>query len=275
MRYSKIEKELHNLKKDKLKYKQQIEFWNKIKNDKKILKWAITPTIDKHTKRNTLNGISICESILIDFENIDKNIYYELINLIYSDVNIARITENGNINGDYSFLLMSLWNPNINLSKAQKEFALDEAMNKFGTTKPDELKDKRGNIHGTGSFDIRYLILRNFNWSDEERRYLVYGFWKEQEEYDKALEDWEWAIANDYANYDDNLVEKFEKNNMYDYSFYDIYRIYNNKKTSERIWNEIQFCRLMHTIRPASYERADFNRKQLIKESRNIKMTIY
>ena len=55
------------------------EIWNSIKNNKELLEWAIKPTKDKFGERDLVNGIAICEDILIDYDEIDKEIYQNLL----------------------------------------------------------------------------------------------------------------------------------------------------------------------------------------------------
>ena len=69
--------------------------------------------------------------MLRDYQNVDEIAYNNLIKTIYTNTDIARIVINGASNGGYSFLLMSLWNENIKLTKQQKSFAVKEAMNKL------------------------------------------------------------------------------------------------------------------------------------------------
>jgi len=111
------------------------EIWNSIKNNRELLEWAIKPTKDKFGERELVNGLAICEDILINYACVDKEIYQKLVDLIYSNKQIARIVLNGYSNGGYSYLLMTLFNPNLKLTKEQKRFAVEEAMNKIGTTK--------------------------------------------------------------------------------------------------------------------------------------------
>jgi len=276
----KIDDELYKSKYGLPKSGNYKEIWSNIKNNREILKEAIKIKKDKFNERDILNGISIAEMILIDYESIDENLYNELINNIYSNQNIARLVINGASNGGYSFLLMSLWNDNLKLSEAQKSFAVDEAMNKIGTTRwyyqnnqfneqltalgiTDEITtyinhDKmispigkrtkmnylnymytmtsENQAHGSGVFDIRYCILQNPNWTTEEKQKLIMEFWYEQEEYDEYLEQWEWSIINDTANYEYNIL--LEKSELYNYTYNDLLELYNDKKTTNRIWKK-------------------------------------
>lgn len=109
------------------------EIWNDIKHNIQLLEWAIKLTKAKFGQRDLVNGVSICENILINYNEIDRNIYDELIKLIYSNEQIARIVLDGASNGGFSFLLMSLWNQELKLTDEQKKFAEKEAMFKIGT----------------------------------------------------------------------------------------------------------------------------------------------
>lgn len=117
------------------------ELWINIKNNPEILRAAVKLKRDKFDERDLVKGLAISEAMLIDYEMVDEIAYNELIDSIYSNTDIARIVINGASNGGYSFLLMSLWNPNLKLTKEQKAFAENEAMNKIGTTHWKERKD--------------------------------------------------------------------------------------------------------------------------------------
>lgn len=47
--------------------------------------------------------------------------------------------------------------------------------------------------HGNGDFDIRYWILRNPNWTLDEKQKLIMDFWADDDVYDETLEQWEWG----------------------------------------------------------------------------------
>ena len=237
------------------------EVWSRIRSNKEVLREAVQVTKDKFGERDIVKGLSIAELILLDYDNIDLDIYNDLINTIYSNIDIARIVLYGASNGGDSFLLMSLLNPNLKLTEEQKAFAVNEAMNKLGTTRYSEIKIDNyfqrlsymmstKQAHGVGAFDIRYYILKNSNWSLEEKKKLVMDFWYDDEAYDECLNIWEWNIINDNANYKGNSVSQFNMDYLYEYSYNDLLLFYKDKKTTARIWNEIEFCKLMHKIRP-------------------------
>ena len=225
-------------------------------------------------------------------------LYNNLVNSIYTNTDIARIVVDGASNGGFSFLLMSLWNHNLKLTEEQKAFAVNEAMNKIGTTRWQQSKEafskklddmgisddnttfinidgcinpigqKSGSqymnyifstlsstqAHGVGEFDIRYHILRNPNWSLDEKQKLIMDFWCDDETYDEYLEQWEWGIINDSANFKDNPASLFEKLDLYEYTYEMLLKFYGDKETTDRIWNEIQFCKQMHQLRPQQWE---------------------
>ena len=297
-KFRKIEDKLYYSKYCDKKNGNSNEIWNSIKNNKEILEWAIKPRKDKFGKIDLVNGLAICENMLIDYSNVDSELYQKLIKLIYSNKQIARIVLDGYGNGGYSYLLMSLWNSSLTLTDEQKAFAVDEAMNKIGTVRYEIIMDeyskqldekgitdeqtiyidfgsfinpigaKAGNMyianlfsslsdsqaHGLGDFDIRYWILRNPNWSLEEKQKLIMDFWTNDEVYDETLEQWEWGIVNDHANYKGNPMPLFERDELYEYSYDALLEFYGDKETTDRIWEEIQFCKQMHQLRPQQWE---------------------
>ena len=111
------------------------DIWSKISSDKEVLKEAIGITRDKFNERDTVVAPTICDSILFNHEEVDKDVYEALVKAIYSNRDIARTVIDGASNGGNSFLLMTLWNQNLKLTEEQKAFAVDEAMNKIGTVR--------------------------------------------------------------------------------------------------------------------------------------------
>ena len=296
--FRKIENKLYYSKYCDKKGGNPEEIWSSIKNNKELLEWAIKPTKDKFGERDLVNGLTICEDILINYDSIDKEIYQKLVNLIYSNKQIARILLDGYSNGADSYLLMTLWNPDLKLTDEQKAFAVDEAMNKVGTVRYKNAMNQYSNqldekgitdeqtiytefggsinpvgaktgsmymahlfsslndtqVHGSGDFDIRYWIIRNPNWSLEEKQKLINDFWPDNEDYDETLEQWEWGIVNDGANYKGNSLPLFDKDELYEYSYDVLLKFYGDKETTNRIWEEIQFCKQMHQLRPQQWE---------------------
>ena len=269
---------MYGLEKDK----DASTLWEKIKSNPEILREAVKIKRNKWNNGDEVNGLAICNAMLIDYENVDACAYNELIKNIYSNTDIARTVIKGASNGGYSFLLMSLWNNNIKLTKKQKTFAINEAMNKIGTIRYEnklndyDLLDKyfkniftflsNTQVHGYGDFDIRYWILKNPNWTLNEKQKLIMDFWASDDCYNETLEQWQWAIVNDSANYKGELLPQFDKDEMYNYSYDELLKFYGDKNTTDRIYSEIQFCKQMHNLRPQC-EKESSIQKILIKNN--------
>lgn len=287
--------------------KRYNEIWSKIKDNKEILTKAIQVTKNKFNTGDTLLGITIADLMLINYRDIDNNVYQQLINTIYNNQDIARTVLDGASNGGYSFLLMSLWNHKIKLTEKQKQFVVSEAMYKIGTvywhhqqecfskkltakgitdektvfinldgfktpigqkTQSEYLNyliNSLGNeqAHGVGCYDIRYCILRNPNWTKEEKRSLINDFWYDDENYADTLEEWEWGIINDSVNYQTEYTVELEKDYLYQYCYQDLFKFYNSKKDADKIWEEINFCRQMHQLRKPYWKKTTKKKKIL------------
>ena len=262
--------------------------WNQIKSNPEVLREAVKIKRNKWNNGDIVNGLTISDAMLTDYRNVDSVAYSELIKSIYTNTDIARLVMDGANNGGYSFLLMSLWNHDLRLTEEQKAFAVNEAMNKIGTTRykkqsDENLKelDKKGitdditttididgcinpiglktkneyfndlfssisntQAHGIGAFDIRYHILKNPNWTLEEKQKLIMDFWYDDETYDECLEEWEWEIVNDSENYKGNQLPLFDKDELLNEWTYEmLFKFYGNKETTDRIWSEIEFCK--------------------------------
>lgn len=304
----KLDDELYKSIYGRPKIRDYNEIWARIKSNQEVLREAVQVKRDKFDESDIVKGLTICDAMLIDYKSVDEVAYNNLINSIYTNTDIARIVMDGASNGGYSFLLMSLWNHNLKLTEEQKAFAVNEAMNKIGTThwhkskedfskKLDDMGISDDNTtfinidgcinpigqkscsqymnyifstlsqtqaHGTGEFDIRYHILRNPNWSLEEKQKLIMDFWDDDETYDEYLERWEWGIVNDSANFKDNHVSLFEKIDLYEYTYEMLLKFYGDKETTDRIWDEIQFCKQMHELRPGQWELEFVPKKKIL-----------
>ena len=64
------------------------------------------------------------------------------------------------------------------------------------------------------------------------------------------LNQWEWGIINDEANYKDGIVPLFPIEYIYDVTYETLLEFYQDKETTDRIWDEIRFCRQMRELRP-------------------------
>ena len=287
------------------------EIWSKIKSNSEVLREAVKVKKDKFNERDTVKGIAICDSMLLDYNSVDEVAYNDLINSIYTNTDVARIVINGASNGGFSFLLMSLWNHNLKLTEEQKTFAVNEAMNKIGTIRWQQMEeefskklDDKGisddntafididgcinpigqksglkymnyklsalsttQAHGTGEFDIRYQILRNPNWSLNEKQKLIMDFWNNDEEYVECLEHWEWGIPYLAASNSAFQIEEFD---LYECSYELLLMICDDKKVADRIWSEIQFCKQMRELR-SPQSKLEFTPKKKTLVQTNIK----
>lgn len=108
--------------------------------------------------------------------------------------------------------------------------------------------------HGQGDYDIRYHILRNSNWANEEKKKLIDEFWYNPKVYEERLEQWEWGIIND-ASFEDIILEIWL---LYDYTYQDVLVLSSNdKEKADRIWDEINFCRTIRELKVPSYLKTD------------------
>lgn len=282
--------------------------WNEIKKNPEVLREAVKVRRNKWNNGDLVNCLTISDAMLIDYKDVDQVAYSELIKSIYTNTDIARLVLDGASNGGYSFLLMSLWNHDLKLNEEQKAFAVNEAMNKIGTTRYKKQSDeysenleKQGitdditttidiggctnpigakakneyfnytfatlsdtQAHGTGAFDIRYHILRNPNWTLEEKQKLIMDFWYDDETYDEYLEQWEWSVVNDNDNYKGEAFPPFDRYELFnEWSYEMLLEYYGNKETTDRIWEEMEFCRQMHQLRPQQWEKQYASQKIL------------
>ena len=304
----KVDKELYYQRYIRKNYNKLNQIWNEVKNDKTLLEEAITLTKNKFGE-DTLESLIICECMLITYDTIDNEVYQKLVNTIYSNEKIARKVLDGASNGGYSFLIYTLFNQNLKLTEEQKAFAVDEALNKQGTTRYFKLREEykkslkekgiTDNItgtmdldgmvtpigafafnnymfgimygmsdlvaHGTGEFDIRYHILRNPNWTNDEKKKLIDEFWYNSKAYEECLEQWEWGIINDASSEDIILDICY----IYDYTYQDILKLSSNdKEKTDKIWDEINFCRTMIELKSPRYLQ-DNNKKALKRKINN------
>ena len=201
--------------------------WSKIKDNSSLLNKAITVIKDKFNERDILKGISTSYFILLDYENVNEEIYKTLGSTILSNRDIAKL----NINRQ-SYITLLLSNSNYILSSKEKEFAVKMT---------DELS--------RGEFDIRYFILKNNSFTLEEKTNLLHEFY-EEDEYDGVLDLWEWDIINNL-----NGVLYLDKDYLFYYNEDFFLNNIEDKELLKETLEDIKFCKLMHKLRPASWER--------------------
>ena len=161
--------------------KKAKRLWDIIKKKKDVLKVAISIEKRDNKLSDTVTAIHICYYILNDYANKEnEDIYLELVNSVYSNPDIACLYGNMNM----SFLLTTLLNDNLVLTGEQKIFLVEQAMRRPGTVLT---KDNEENVNYLHYFvnqkeDIRYYILKNNNFTKEEKEKLINLFYADEKE---------------------------------------------------------------------------------------------
>ena len=187
-------------------YKKLKNIWNKVKKDEQLLLLASDVVKDKFNERDMFASNCIVELMLRFPNQVNRGIYEEVVNKIYNNEDLSRIVLDGASNGGYSLLLYTLNNSKLKLTKEQKEFAYEEAMNQPYTKRTKDynviyfLRTKT--CHGVFPYDIRYYILGNTNWSDEEKQELVKEFYSDEVQYANFVDQIENNIQNMYDEID-------------------------------------------------------------------------
>ena len=287
----KFDKELYDSIYGNPKEHDFFKIWNKIINNTKILKESIKVIKDQFNEYDTLKATTIAEQILLFHDKVDSNIYNKLIKIVFSNIDIARTVVNGSYNGGYSFLLISLCNPSLKLTKNQKIFAINEAMNKIGTSRYVQYKNRLSkklesmNINDTNTITTNFGNEKNSIGFKSYFMYindLISSLSKTQAHgcgcYDiryYILKNHNWTIMekkklimnfwyddDDYNNtfkqWENNIINKLIKynlrGNIYEYDYTTLLIILNNKEETNEIYSEIVFCKLMKELRPLKLE---------------------
>lgn len=243
----KYDEELYRLAYESIIEQNYKIFWSEIRKNKDLLKEAIKVNINDNGIE-TLNAITICDFILKDYKNIDKEIYNKLVNIILNNRNISRTKINNRSAANKTFLLRVINNKNNIIENKEKELCVSEATNTVAIKRQNKI-EKISEIHGMGTFDIRYYILKNPNWSINEKRKLLRKFYS-YEEWERTLKEFELAVIYNNANFKGNPFSLLTIDSLYNYSYDELLNFYNNKEITNYIWNEIEFCKLMHKLRP-------------------------
>ena len=231
------------------------EIFELLKQNPSVFDEAVEIEKDKYGD-DTVRYLALCDVLLTSKELASLNIdaYNRLVHSIYTNKDIAR-SYFGALNlyrEAFSFLLETLWNYDLKLTDEQKSFAVDEAMNKRGTTRNPKgfdfigLKDSKSQIHGIGVFDIRYAILTNPNWTIDEKEKLTSEFYSDVEQLKYNLNEWELDVINTQAN-----VEKYNPvttYGLYNYTYDDLKNIFNNENDLNEMWQGISFCRMIKSF---------------------------
>ena len=117
--------------------------------------------------------------------------------------------------------------------------------------------------HGIGAFDIRYYILKNSNWTMEEKQNLIWDFYADSNTYDNYLETWEFNVYNELLNYNERNTTITREDLFNKYTYENILVYCKNEIDAKRIWKEIEFCKEMHKLRLEQWELTLLRKKQL------------
>ena len=167
--------------------------------------------------------------MLCEYEKIPIIIYFKLVNLILSNKQIARCRISPS---DNTFLEKILYTNDIQVSES-KEFILDEIDSGY---------------HNHSIYDLRYLILRNKSFTEEEKKTLIEEY--EQDEYDTLIETIEYDIVN-------NSLEKGKPSLPNDEIFFEDIDVVELHLKSQTLLNDVRFVRRLISIRKPSW----FNEK--------------
>ena len=245
------------------------KIWDYILINPKLQKEAITIVKDTN-ELNTVKAPTICHRMLMYYQNVNTEIYQELIQEIYSDIDIARTAVEGDkISGGLSFLLLSLKNNSLKLTEAQKAYAVDEALNKGDSKRSQEqilafkkeleknnindfqadpskltITEKmrlnlqycmnkialNSNIHGYTPFDIRYYILKNPNWTIEEKKSLIKEFWYSEEIFQDYLNAWEETVFDSIYTFTELCEDETTKEELLSLEYDQLLKLTHNKE---------------------------------------------
>lgn len=232
------------------------KLWEEIlleKGNKGLLRQAIKPVMNKDGEV-MIQAPTICDCILKKSKEVDRTIYQELVDWIYTFPTVARIKAGGVFsNSNSSFLVQTLQNHELVLDEMQKFVAVTEALSMplaIRCVDSDSKKHNMSQIYGNTPFDIRYEILMNPNWTIEEKANLVYDFYEKEEDFDQAISAWEENIINNSSFYSQNGFEAMNQDKLYYYTEEEISKYYREKDQNKKIREEIRLCELFHQIRP-------------------------
>jgi|GEM_PF-692381 len=301
----KLDDELYRLRYHAKDYKKFEELWNGIKGNRKLLEVAIRVVKNKLGEKDTFLATAIVECMLIDYgmyayDNpdqltflnepcVDKSLYQELVNKIYSNTDLARIVLDGYSNGGYSFLLYTLYNDSLDLTDEQKNFALEEAMHKVGTTKySKQMDDYEQQLEEKGITDDLTIIAPEIGpigaktWNryiagmfasmntnqahgsnEFDIRYhilknhnfadkmpqLIYDFFADDMDYDYTIDYWEWDIVNLCRSEEDDEPKIYIDEILF-ISDTEVYARLPHEQ-ADKVISEINFIKRLHEIRPA------------------------
>ena len=118
----------------------------------------------------------------------------------------------------------------------------------------EHLKDTAGRILANGLVYEFRKFLHDYLCYEYETKITEIHL-TELYDYEEALEQWEWGIINDCENWNMELYSPYiEKCGMYEWSYNMLLKIFKDKNKTDKIYEEINFCKQMHQLRPQQWE---------------------
>ncbi len=239
--------------------------WNKIKHNDVLLYNAIK-VVERKCQGEMVeqfNAPIIAELILADRHNVNDKVFRSTLDIIYSNISIARTI--GHISNT-TYLLKTFFDDKLKISKMQKQFAVKEAIEAYTTT------SYNNNIipaHQANGFDLREYILLNSNWTDEEKKELVYKFYTFDSVYVNKLQKLIYSVYNSRINYIDNgsgkKVNSLDFNRFFYYSLEELTNYYGNKSVAEEMYKRIRTLESLMMTSPSIYL-DELEQKKLMKK---------
>lgn len=222
-------------------YRDIRTLWNKISRDNGLLKWAIQPCKTKWGE-DIVNGLTIAHYILSNYKTVDNDIYNKLVEEVFSSQKLASCTERHG----FTFLEEVLWNTDLKLTEEQKNYVL-------------YMVSQDGPISGNrGGFGIYYWILRNSNWSIEEKLEFLYKFYPDDEDYDETLGIWHDDVLEEAQNCLKEYCYELDEMDLCDCTYEDLLSFLNNKEAADKVLELLEFFKLMITLRPPMWRLTEF-----------------
>ena len=230
-----LEKIFKSDNKEKIK-----KYWEQVKTKEEFLTYA-TKIINYNFKSKI-----IATKILKDKSMYKTKIYKDIVNKILKSKTLAREYIFKDLKK--TFLMLVLENDELKLSKEQKLFIILEAEDSPFTKKNYD-KYNTISIHGGGIFDIRYLIIKNKNFSYQEKKNLFHFFYPDDEMKINILKELEWEVLkllkdSTFEDDDYNAIYSKEPNNL-------TKRLKEIKNEVELI-KKINLCKYIKSIIPQS-----------------------
>ena len=96
--------------------------------------------------------------------------------------------------------------------------------------------------------NIKHKILKTAELTLEEKKTLVYEFWKSDLEYSKCMYEWKNALLREIYSYD--TLGELDKNYIYSYKYADYSYLIRDNDVTNMVWQEVRFLNFMENVRP-------------------------